>query len=327
MGRRAAQSLRISGLNELRERLERLRADEVMARALAEQAQRMAARVREGLSEPPGAAGHDEPWLRSGALRDSVEAQADGLQAAVGSSDPAAVPQELGTARMPARPFLAPAAAAMGEEVARAVGAAMAAALRGDSPDVNSTGVDLDGGGLSDDNSLGWGNASDNNASNLLTNTAAQGAAQGVPNPGASNVTNTASYSTPDGVHYGDKINKQMTTRDWTPQEIDDAVQNGQRIDAINKADGGPATRYVNPQTGKSVIIDDVTNEVIQVGGPNFSFGPASGDKPGAVLRPPPAPSTPPSAPEDVPEVPETPVPRVPEIPGLPELPIIIPEA
>ena len=30
--------LKISGLNELRERLERLRADEVMARALAEQA-------------------------------------------------------------------------------------------------------------------------------------------------------------------------------------------------------------------------------------------------------------------------------------------------
>ena len=74
--------LKISGLNELRERLERLCPEEVMARALAEQAQRMAARVRDGLSEPPSAAGHDEPWLRSGALRDSVGAQADGLQAA-----------------------------------------------------------------------------------------------------------------------------------------------------------------------------------------------------------------------------------------------------
>jgi len=127
--------LKISGLNELRERLERLRPEEVMARALAEQAQRMAARVRERLSETPGAAGHDEPWLQSGALRDSVGAQADGLQAVVGSSDPAAVPQELGTAHMPARPFLVPVAAGMGEEVARAVGAAVAAALRGDSTD------------------------------------------------------------------------------------------------------------------------------------------------------------------------------------------------
>ena len=132
--------LKITGLNELRERLERLRPEEVMAKALAEQAQRIAARVRDGLSEPPGAGGHDEAWLRSGALRDSVGAQADGLQAAIGSSDPAAVPQELGTAHMPARPFLAPVAAGMGEEVARAVGAAVAAALRGDSTDVNGAG-------------------------------------------------------------------------------------------------------------------------------------------------------------------------------------------
>ncbi len=118
-----------------------------MAKALVEQAQRIAARVREGLSEPPGEIGHDEPWLRSGALRDSVGAQTEGLQAAVGSSDPAAVPQELGTARMPARPFLMPVAASMGEEVARAAAAAVVAALRGDSPDAGSARVDLCGDG------------------------------------------------------------------------------------------------------------------------------------------------------------------------------------
>ncbi len=66
--------LKISGLNELRERLERLRADEVMAQALAREAEGMAAAVRDGLSEPAGVAGHDEPWLQSGALRDSVGA-------------------------------------------------------------------------------------------------------------------------------------------------------------------------------------------------------------------------------------------------------------
>ena len=135
--------LRITGLNELRERLERLRPEEVMARALAEQAARMADRVREGLSEAPGGPGHDEPWLQSGELRNSVGSQADGLQAAVGSSDPAAVPQELGTAHMPARPFLAPVAAGMGEELARAVGTAMAAALRGDSTYGDTSGVQL----------------------------------------------------------------------------------------------------------------------------------------------------------------------------------------
>ena len=115
--------LKISGLNELRERLERLRPEEVMARALAEQAARVAARVREGLSEPPGVAGHNEPWLQSGALRNSIGAQADGLQAAVGSSDPAAVPQELGAAHMPARPFLAPVAAGSPKREAFAAGA------------------------------------------------------------------------------------------------------------------------------------------------------------------------------------------------------------
>lgn len=125
--------LEIKGLSELRERLERLQVEEVMARALAEQAARMAEAVRETLSEPPGAGGHDQPWLRSGALRDSVGAEADGLQAAVGSSDPAAAPQEMGTARTPPRPFLAPVAAGMGEDVARAVGARVAAALRGES--------------------------------------------------------------------------------------------------------------------------------------------------------------------------------------------------
>ncbi len=150
--------LKVSGLNELRERLERLRPEEVMARALDEQAQRMAARVRDGLSEAPGA-GHDEPWLQSGALRDSVGAQADGLQAVVGSSDPAAVPQELGTAHMPARPFLAPVAAGMGEEVAQAVGAAVMAALRGDDPatdsaDANGTGADLSRGGAAPSSAL-----------------------------------------------------------------------------------------------------------------------------------------------------------------------------
>lgn len=123
--------LSISGLNELRQRLERLRPEEVMARALAEEAERMAERVREGLSEPSGAADHDRPWLQSGALWDSVGAQADGLQAVVGSSDAAAVPQELGTAKMQPRPFFAPVAASMGEEAAQAIGARVAAALRG----------------------------------------------------------------------------------------------------------------------------------------------------------------------------------------------------
>jgi phage gpG-like protein len=124
--------LEIKGLKEMRERLERLRGEDVMARALAEQAERMAEVVKEGLSGPPGGGEHDRPWLQSGALQNSIGARSDGLNAAVGSNDPAAVPQEMGTSRMPPRPFLAPVAASMGEEVARGVAEAVAVALKGE---------------------------------------------------------------------------------------------------------------------------------------------------------------------------------------------------
>ncbi len=40
------------------------------------------------------------------------------------------------------------------------------------------------------------------------------------------------------------------------------------------------ATRYINPTTGQSVVLDDVTKEVIHVGGPGFKYGPGSGDLP-----------------------------------------------
>lgn len=122
--------LEIKGLAELRERLARIRVDEILSQALAEEAQRIAQAVQDDLSAPPGEGDHASPWRQSGALHDSVGAQTDGLHAVIGSSDPAAAPQEMGTANLPARPFLAPAAARMGEEAAHAIGAKLAAALR-----------------------------------------------------------------------------------------------------------------------------------------------------------------------------------------------------
>ncbi len=154
----AGMRLEIRGFSELRERLERLRVEDVMARALAEQAERLAAAIREELSEPSGAGGHDQPWLQSGALRDSVGVQADGLQAAVGSNDPAAVPQEMGTSHVPARPFLTPVAAGMGEEVSRAIANAVVAALKGEPPEGAITLAGASGGGRTHDvpyNALG----------------------------------------------------------------------------------------------------------------------------------------------------------------------------
>jgi len=105
--------------------LERV-ADADFLRVAAERgAEMLADGVRARLSGEVGG-GHAAPWLRTGALRDSigvvVAGDGDGMRAVVGSSDPAAAAQELGTVHAVARPFLAPVAAEMGEAVARAMG-------------------------------------------------------------------------------------------------------------------------------------------------------------------------------------------------------------
>ena len=69
-----------------------------------------------------------------------------------------------------------------------------------------------------------------------------------------------------------------MGKRGWTPEQIEEAIQNGQQVSAQNKANGNPATRYINPTTGQSVVVDDVTGEIIHVGGPGFQYGSESGD-------------------------------------------------
>ncbi len=123
--------------------------------------------------------------------------------------------------------------------------------------------------------------------------------------------------TTPDGHIMDGKIQGQLASRGWTSEAIDRAVRHGDRIDAVNKYTGQPATRYVDPKTGQSVIIDNATNRVIQVGEPGYRFGPESGDVPGAQMRPPPSPL----APTDE-AVPKTDLPDLPEIPPL-ELPPI----
>ena len=94
------------------------------------------------------------------------------------------------------------------------------------------------------------------------------------------------------------KIARQMLVRGWTPDQIDEAFLHGDRIDAVNKYNGNPATRYVNPTTGRSVVIDDFSNEIIQVGGDGFRFGYGSGDAQGAQLRPAPTRNFEPTLPE-----------------------------
>lgn len=69
------------------------------------------------------------------------------------------------------------------------------------------------------------------------------------------------------------KWQNQMKKRGWSEQQISEAIENGQQFKAenlINK--GNSATRYIHPRTGKSVVVDDVTDEIIHVGGEGFRY-------------------------------------------------------
>lgn len=63
----------------------------------------------------------DTPLLETGEMRDSIEHMLAGRSAFVGTNSEIAVYQELGTAKIPARSFLAGAAIHKGHEAAKAV--------------------------------------------------------------------------------------------------------------------------------------------------------------------------------------------------------------
>jgi hypothetical protein len=63
------------------------------------------------------------------------------------------------------------------------------------------------------------------------------------------------------------KATNQMSRRGWTEIQIDEAVDRGLRYPAPNNINSAnEATRYVNPTTGRSVVIDNITKEVLHVG-------------------------------------------------------------
>lgn len=81
-------------------------------------------RVKLGFTE-------NDPLLRTGKLRDSIERLASHDMAVVGSAEDEAVYQELGTTRIPPRSFLGIAAMKKGEEVANLIGEGIVGALVG----------------------------------------------------------------------------------------------------------------------------------------------------------------------------------------------------
>ena len=67
-------------------------------------------------------------------------------------------------------------------------------------------------------------------------------------------------------------LSRQMAVRGWTAEQIEDARERGESHAAVNSETGSPATRYVHPVTGRSVVIDDVSGDVIHVGGDGFIY-------------------------------------------------------
>lgn len=121
----------VKGLPELAALLRGIDADAVAAAALRRGAEQLAGTVRADLSDTGGNP-RDLPRMVSGVLRDSIGVSAAGAAAVVGSTSEVALFQEAGTRTIPPRPFLAPAAARQAATIAHDVGAAVAAAFRGE---------------------------------------------------------------------------------------------------------------------------------------------------------------------------------------------------
>lgn len=94
-------------------------------------------RVRQGYSE-------DDPLLRSGKLRNSIQVEAFPHEAVIGSKEDIAAYQEFGTEKIPPRPFLGPAAYANAPKVARLIGDVAVSAITGGVPVHPSLGYDLE---------------------------------------------------------------------------------------------------------------------------------------------------------------------------------------
>jgi hypothetical protein len=92
-------------------------------------------RVRQGYPE-------NEPLLRSGELRDSIEREVDHFEATVGSKSEIMLYQELGTQRIPPRPVLGIALQRCWPQIQALIGKAAAAGFCGGGP-INRPGYEL----------------------------------------------------------------------------------------------------------------------------------------------------------------------------------------
>ena len=116
--------IRLTGLAEALARLSALDLPATKTAGLNAAATLLRDAVTGSLSHPPGT-NPSLPALRTGALRASIRQAAQADRAVIASTSPIAVYQELGTARLPPRPFLSTAAHAHADDAARAFAAAL----------------------------------------------------------------------------------------------------------------------------------------------------------------------------------------------------------
>jgi hypothetical protein len=70
-----------------------------------------------------------------------------------------------------------------------------------------------------------------------------------------------------------EKWQRLLERRGWTLEQIDEAIATGSRYPTRNYVNpGNTATRYVSARTGKSVVVDDQTGEILHVGGPGYQY-------------------------------------------------------
>jgi len=75
----------------------------------------------------------------------------------------------------------------------------------------------------------------------------------------------------PDLQGLSPKIQKQMASRGWTPQEIDRVYRMGTPSQVVDRTAGfTPATQYIDTQTGNFIVINNRTGNVIQISKPGF---------------------------------------------------------
>lgn len=86
----------------------------------------------------------DDPLLRTGDMRDTIEHETEQFRAVIGSKDDIAAYQEFGTDRIPPRPFMGPAVIHNQKRILQVLGLAVARGVSGGQIAAPSLGYDRD---------------------------------------------------------------------------------------------------------------------------------------------------------------------------------------